>query len=83
MHARFLGGLPGCGARKKAIKSMMTIPRSVYNPGMMLIGDFGAGKTSLVKQLTDESWAPGSSWPGRIVYVDMSEDTDQLNVQKD
>ncbi|WP_171030889.1 MULTISPECIES: TniB family NTP-binding protein [Pseudomonas] len=73
---------PAAVRAKKAIKSMMTIPRSVYNPGMMLIGDFGAGKTSLVKQLTDESWAPGSSWPGRIVYVDMSEDTDQLNVQK-
>jgi hypothetical protein len=63
-------------------KALIDSPRGVYNPGMMVIGISGVGKSTMVRRWCDLSWEEGSSWAGRLIYVDMSEDTKELNVQK-
>lgn len=62
--------------------ALVALPRGVYNPGMLVVGISGAGKSTMVRGWTSQSWKAGSRWAGRLVYVDMSEDTKELNVQK-
>jgi|RhiMetStandDraft_4_1073278.scaffolds.fasta_scaffold01196_7 Cdc6-like AAA superfamily ATPase len=73
---------PSAYLASECAKALISLPRGSYNPGMMLIGKSGAGKTRLVKRWIDQSWEANSSWAGRLVYVDMSENSDNLNVLK-
>lgn len=62
--------------------ALVALPRGAYNPGMLIVGISGAGKSTMVRDWTSQSWKVGSCWAGRLVYVDMSEGTKELNVQK-
>lgn len=73
---------PSAYLATQSAKALVSLPRGSYNPGMMLIGNSGAGKSRLVMRWIDQSWEASSSWPGRLIYVDMSENTDNLNVLK-
>ncbi|MBD9618202.1 TniB family NTP-binding protein [Pseudomonas sp. PDM07] len=61
---------------------LVKLPRRTYNPGMLITGTIGAGKSTMVQRWADQSWEPNSAWKRKIVYVDMSENTNELNVQK-
>lgn len=73
---------PAADAAMHEAMALVELPRRTYNPGLMIIGTIGAGKTTMVERWTDQSWEPGSSWAGRLIYVDMSENTNNLDVQK-
>jgi hypothetical protein len=62
--------------------ALVELPRGTYNPGMLVIGTSGAGKSTMVMKWVEKSWEPNSKWAGRLIYVDMSDDTNELNVQK-
>jgi len=62
--------------------ALVELPRGTYNPGMLVIGTSGAGKSTMVMRWVEESWEPNSKWAGRLIYVDMSDDTNEINVQK-
>lgn len=73
---------PSAYLATQSAMALVSLPRGSYNPGMMLIGNSGAGKTRLVTRWVEQSWEARSAWPGRLIYVDMSENTDNLNVLK-
>lgn len=63
-------------------KELVKLPRRSYNPGMLITGTIGAGKSTMVQRWAEQSWVPNSPWQRRIIYVDMSENTNDLSVQK-
>lgn len=73
---------PSAVQAMESAKALLALPRGINNPGMLVIGISGAGKTAMIKRWVAQSWEANSRWAGRLIYVDMSEDTNDLNVQK-
>ncbi|WP_411959551.1 TniB family NTP-binding protein [Pseudomonas sp. s4] len=73
---------PSAFLATERVKSLVSLPRCSYNPGMMLVGLSGAGKSRLAQRWVEQSWESESVWAGRLIYVDMSEDTENLDVRK-
>lgn len=73
---------PAASRAMELVMELVKLPRRSYNPGMLITGTIGAGKSTMVQRWADQSWEVSSRWGRRIIYVDMSENTNELNVQK-
>jgi hypothetical protein len=72
---------PSAVKAKIKAQALISLPRGGYNPGMLVTGISGIGKSAMVKRWVKESWDDDSGWAGRLIYVDMSENIANLNVQ--
>ncbi|MDI9776715.1 TniB family NTP-binding protein [Pseudomonas guariconensis] len=73
---------PAATRAMELVMALVKLPRRSYNPGMLITGTIGSGKSTMVQRWADQSWEPNSRWERRIIYVDMSENTNELHVQK-
>ncbi|MBD8666343.1 TniB family NTP-binding protein [Pseudomonas lurida] len=73
---------PAAGVATNMVKHLASLPRCASNPGLALIGSPGVGKSYLAQRWESESVKPGAGWPGRVIYIDMSEETSSLDVEK-
>lgn len=70
---------PAAGVATNMVKHLACLPRRASNPGLALIGSPGVGKSYLAQRWEKESFKPGSGWPGKVLYIDMSEETSKLS----
>lgn len=70
---------PAAGVATNMVKHLASLPRRASNPGQALIGSPGVGKSYLAQRWEKESFKHGSGWQGRVLYIDMSEETSKLS----
>lgn len=73
---------PAAGVAANMVKHLASLPRRMSNPGLALIGSPGVGKSYLAQRWEKECVKPGSGWQGRVIYIDMSEETESSDVEK-
>lgn len=66
----------------ECVKALVAWPRVACNPSMAVVGSSGVGKSRLAQRWRDESFAGKTGWAGKVLYIDMSNRKNGLDLEK-
>lgn len=63
-------------------KRLLSLPRFSDNPGMSIKAKAGQGKSTIGAWVAQQSCAPNSDWPGKVIYIDLVRNVANLDLTK-
>ncbi|VVP85750.1 hypothetical protein PS918_02759 [Pseudomonas fluorescens] len=73
---------PTAMAAELSAMRLVSLPRCTSNPGMSLIAHPGLGKSLLGQRWQTQSCKPGSTWGGKVIFIDLVQNQANLNIMK-
>lgn len=73
---------PTAMAAELSAMRLVSLPRCTSNPGMSLIAYPGLGKSLLGQRWQTQSCKPGSTWDGKVIFIDLVQNQANLNIMK-